>query len=360
MPRVPSSRISSSTLTRGQMPSAEAAPPSPGFLARLAHAASLAYLSSSSPAKDSEFRESVSCESEHLVVNSSLAFEHSVSHSHLLSQARLCVDKDSRQIVVSFAVTHPDALAQWMHSFDALAALADNRDDEGDLDKGPAPFYSQLHSYLAPRASHPQLSDFILLPPKRSPSQQDMDAVLVPFPAQALSSKVHPMFASEYAALRPSLVTALTLYRTQYLSYNLVFVGHSLGAAIATLALVDLVQSSIVAYPNSTHLVSFGMPRIGNAAFRESVLALQLGSIFRLVNYGDSVPHYGLQSWGFRHIERQLWINSSQNLVTCDDVNPINAGEDTNCMNQLVAAGPTFAHRKYLGFEMWPPSLSYD
>lgn len=66
-----------------------------------------------------------------------------------------------------------------------------------------------------------------------------------------------------------------------------VFVGHSLGAALATLAAVDLAQRDRSA-SGRVSLVTLASPRVGNAAFAE--LAESLIRIDRVCNLVDAVP----------------------------------------------------------------------
>jgi hypothetical protein len=89
---------------------------------------------------------------------------------------------------------------------------------------------------------------------------------------------VHRGFADEY----DSLCESLRLWGGK--SPDLVLTGHSLGGALATLALDDL--------PGS-RLVTWGAPRVGDRQFVES---LRAGSIERYVHCCDLVPRVPLES----------------------------------------------------------------
>jgi hypothetical protein len=87
--------------------------------------------------------------------------------------------------------------------------------------------------------------------------------------------------------------------------------GHSLGGALATVAVQGALSDGIPV----TALYTFGSPRVGNEAFANEVatLARDRGTyIYRVVNQGDGVTE--LPKWGFKHIaltgEEELEGNS--------------------------------------------------
>ncbi len=89
------------------------------------------------------------------------------------------------------------------------------------------------------------------------------------------------------------------------------FTGHSLGGALATLA------SSYFARLSGP-LYTFGAPRVGNAAFCETLPRLS----FRFINAGDPVPYLPPNLPGlakeqnfFTHAGNALYLDESKNLV---------------------------------------------
>ncbi|KAJ3230645.1 hypothetical protein HDU81_004334 [Chytriomyces hyalinus] len=258
--------------------------------------------------------------------------------------AAVAIDHSAQSIAIKFASVDPNAVTIWMRSF----ALVDPPRPESSQAAKPATFETLLHSYVSAQSHIPNHAPYEHI-------SAQVEAILSPFPDSQSLAKVHRSFADEYKEIRKTLYPRLSQLRSQFPLYHFSFVGHSVGGAVAVLAAADFVHSSTtsqaqLSLAKNVSVVTFGQPRIGNAAFGDFISSLQISNVIRVVNYGDSVPHYGLQSWGFRHVGKQYWINSIQQLVSCDE--EWHNGEDTNCMNQLVAAGPLFAHKKYFGFVM--------
>jgi hypothetical protein len=97
-----------------------------------------------------------------------------------------------------------------------------------------------------------------------------------------------------------------------------------LGGAFAILAAADI--QSI--YQNADAVYTFGQPRVGNAQFAASY-SKNLPETYRVINYGDIVPHLPLSQAGFSHSSFEEWYqNSMQTYTTCE-------GESTGCSNSL-------------------------
>ena len=135
----------------------------------------------------------------------------------------------------------------------------------------------------------------------------DIEALLVPWPA---GGHVHDGFARAFRLLWPDIEPRLVA-----LAAPVLFTGHSLGAALATLA------ASAWAARTPTRLVTFGSPRVGDAAFVASCTV----ECQRYVDCCDAVtrlPPAGLAvggiDIGFRHIgeDRPLFIDRDRTLRT--------------------------------------------
>ncbi len=194
-------------------------------------------------------------------------------------------------------------------------------------------------------------------------------------------------FYKSYLALAPAVKVALNGIGAG----TVVITGHSLGAGMAGIAMLDLHTSGFNLA--STHY-TFGHPRDGErTAARARRLApslcpvpallrrpsaaptLQcaragtrsalrpacpsagdntyastfnsvLGSsrLFRVVHYKDIVPHLPFEWMGFHHSPREVWFNEAQtSYQVCDGT-----GEDPNCSDSLTIAASISDHLDYL------------
>ncbi|TVY87816.1 Lipase [Lachnellula willkommii] len=145
----------------------------------------------------------------------------------------------------------------------------------------------------------------------------------------------------------PAVSTALL----EHPDYRIVVTGHSLGAAVGTLAAVDLRswKDSVV------DLYTYGSPRVGNQAFADFVTsqAPAQGSNFRMTHENDPVPQLPPTLVGYQHTSPEYWLSggdalkddySSQDVVVCYGV----GNEACNAGTGLVPINGE-AHDHYLG-----------
>jgi triacylglycerol lipase len=83
--------------------------------------------------------------------------------------------------------------------------------------------------------------------------------------------------------------------------------GHSLGAAIATLA-ADRVGAPAGVY-------TLGSPRVGDAAFVDAFNSRHDGRVFRYVNNHDVVTHVPPLQWRFSHVDREQHFNEDGEMI---------------------------------------------
>ncbi len=125
----------------------------------------------------------------------------------------------------------------------------------------------------------------------------DLEARQVNCPWDIPGGKVHEGFLKLYLAVQANVHKALEHYPAQT---PLVLCGHSLGGALAALALADLRQR----WPQrSLDYYSFGGPRVGNPAFA-AWLDQHCLHAFRLVNDSDLVPQTPTAvcgDWRYQH-----------------------------------------------------------
>lgn len=119
--------------------------------------------------------------------------------------------------------------------------------------------------------------------------------------------KVHTGFLSSYTELKSKgLEKYLNFLTTTWPDAPIIFCGHSLGGALATLAAIS--------YPKRALLISIGSPRVGNRAFSRWYPVRGI----RVKNLADPVTHlppsFALTG-GYRHVgEKVLLFHSSLKL----------------------------------------------
>ena len=109
---------------------------------------------------------------------------------------------------------------------------------------------------------------------------------------EACGGKVHVGFKGEINKVWPAIEKAIANIDTLYLT------GHSLGAAMATIA-ASRMQSKVTA------LVTFGSPRVGNQEFVSSLNVTH----YRVQNNCDDVTKVPFRLSGFRHHGTHMYMN---------------------------------------------------
>jgi len=125
-------------------------------------------------------------------------------------------------------------------------------------------------------------------------------------------------FWSSWKLVRDDIIKELKEVVAQNPDYELVVVGHSLGAAVATLAATDLRGKG---YP-SAKLYAYASPRVANKALAKYITAQ--GNNFRFTHTNDPVPKLPLLSMGYVHVSPEYWITSPNNAtVSTSDIKVI-------------------------------------
>eukprot|EP00933_Yihiella_yeosuensis_P013980 TRINITY_DN12714_c2_g1_i1.p1 TRINITY_DN12714_c2_g1~~TRINITY_DN12714_c2_g1_i1.p1 ORF type:complete len:340 (-),score=46.70 TRINITY_DN12714_c2_g1_i1:309-1328(-) len=154
---------------------------------------------------------------------------------------------------------------------------------------------------------------------------------------------VHKGFAEAYAELREDMFKSLKYFACD----SITVVGHSLGAAVATLATLDI-RSSKEMLPKGPHLqvqpsFLFGSPRVGNKVFVEAFASAakvhQVVGAWRVVHYHDPVPRLPPQITSplsgecvYSHIAQEVYYTTraSSEYKICDE-----SGEDPSCADSV-------------------------
>jgi predicted lipase len=155
-------------------------------------------------------------------------------------------------------------------------------------------------------------------------------------------------FYKIYNALKNDLYLALNQSISEYGTNDVLFTGHSLGGAIATLFAFDICYYNLPYQVYS--LITFGSPRVGNDAFSSYMSSCKIDSI-RVTHYYDIVSHVPEEFLGYKHISREVWYNEiNTDYVECDD----EYSEDASCSDSCAPVKCTSIsdHLNYLNISM--------
>jgi hypothetical protein len=101
--------------------------------------------------------------------------------------------------------------------------------------------------------------------------------------------KIHSYFLEMYKKIEKNIFNSTTLKDISLHSdYQFIFIGHSLGGAIASIAAFNSIHEKYINNKNNPVLITFGQPRTGNYYFSEKVMEY-VPNIFRVVRNGDIV-----------------------------------------------------------------------
>ncbi|KAJ2658727.1 hypothetical protein IWW48_003875 [Coemansia sp. RSA 1200] len=172
--------------------------------------------------------------------------------------------------------------------------------------------------------------------------------------ADGNESRVHAGFLAAYLSARDTVFGALDAIAADTNSeYSILFVGHSLGAAQATLAFADYAEhtdNTSSAASRKMRLITFGSPRVGNREFVRHVDRTATGDAeadavhLRVVHEADVVPHLPRaivpRLHDYAHSGREVWARDSEtapasDIVLCRKLE--NGKEDPACS---VSVGP--------------------
>ena len=156
-------------------------------------------------------------------------------------------------------------------------------------------------------------------------------------PANRSSARVHAGFLATWSALRGTVASAVRDSLAATEAQDVVITGHSLGAALANLAAVEL-RSMLPGV--RVHLITFGSPRTGNEPFARS-LAGSVDNLWRVTHAADIVPHLPTLSLGYAHahtyeIHQNKTSSGATRFTVCRLSDPAEA-EPMNCGANLVS-----------------------
>ncbi|GAM22176.1 hypothetical protein SAMD00019534_053510, partial [Acytostelium subglobosum LB1] len=157
-------------------------------------------------------------------------------------------------------------------------------------------------------------------------------------------AEVHLGFYEAYMGVQSKVYDALTTtIKNCPTCTSIVVTGHSLGGALATLCMADVVEW----FPEiPTESITFGSPRVGNDVFSTYYNSIQPNT-WRVVNMKDIVPHVPPQGPlpEYHHVPNELWYKKHPTgpYIICND-----SGEDKSCSDStLVVERNIWDHLHY-------------
>lgn len=144
--------------------------------------------------------------------------------------------------------------------------------------------------------------------------------------------------------VKDQVVDSLAEAVASYPSYTIIFVGHSMGGAVATYAAADFRKN--LGY--DIELYTYASPRVGNYDFAKYVTE-QAGVQYRVTHLDDIVPRIPPMLFNYRHLSPEYWIDTgaaNATNVTVDSITICDGYSSTDC-NAGQTALDIVAHDYY-------------
>lgn len=164
------------------------------------------------------------------------------------------------------------------------------------------------------------------------------------------SCQVGKGFLNAYNALQHRVFAALYSLKGCFPYARVSITGHSLGASLAHLCVLDCHARGI----RVDDEITFGSPRTGNKAFGEYFATIS-GPRWRITHDQDPIPH--LPPYGtpllFWHTSTEVFFPNQNGFVhqVCTE----GKGEDKNCCMAVTPLPSTRDHVHYLGWGLGSP-----
>ncbi|KAI1816712.1 lipase [Poronia punctata] len=157
--------------------------------------------------------------------------------------------------------------------------------------------------------------------------------------------KVHTGFAKAWDEISSDALAAVQSAKDANPSYNIVFTGHSLGAAVSSLGAVYAREAGL-----AVDIINYGSPRVGNAAFAQFITD-QEGAEYRVTHLDDPVPRLPPIIFNYAHTSPEYWLSNGDAFTTdygVDDIEECDGVTSLDC-NALTFGLDIIAHLYYLG-----------
>jgi hypothetical protein len=157
---------------------------------------------------------------------------------------------------------------------------------------------------------------------------------------------VHSGFWGAYQEMKPAMLSGLATAFSDSGARTLIVTGHSLGAAMAELAALDL---KLNVYPDKYYAsYTQGTPRPGNPAFAD-LYSANIDASFREIHQADVVPHLPPMLLGFQHGPTEVWFDEAfDSYQVCSGSD----GEDSSCSDSLSFPVSVSDHLTYRGVDV--------
>ncbi|CCU99573.1 unnamed protein product [Malassezia sympodialis ATCC 42132] len=119
-------------------------------------------------------------------------------------------------------------------------------------------------------------------------------------------AQIHSGFQDAYLSVAEETFKKVQSVMKEKNDTRVTTTGHSLGAAMGLLAAMDYNHRLEQGLHRS---LVFGLPRVGNPEFADSVDKKIGGKFYYAVNGGDWVPHVPFREWNYQHPSGQIWIH---------------------------------------------------
>ncbi|KAJ1949980.1 hypothetical protein EC988_004558 [Linderina pennispora] len=163
------------------------------------------------------------------------------------------------------------------------------------------------------------------------------------WPSSVSGSKVHSGFLDAHKAQASTIQAKIAELVAKYPTFNIVFTGHSLGGALASIGAADLARLQPT-WASRIVLYTYGQPRTGNSAYASWVQNLGF-PIFRVTYQEDMVARVPPTSFGYSHHSQESWYPTGGGLKFCGA-----NGESSTCINSIsVFSLSTADHSDYPG-----------
>jgi len=166
-------------------------------------------------------------------------------------------------------------------------------------------------------------------------------AKTMPYP-NVPGAEVHQGFFGAFETISSALINSVSMLVSRNKGYPIYVTGHSLGAALAVLGVLQIVNNVSL----TPTIYTYGDPRVGNSDFA-SYFDSKIGASWRVVNQNDIVPHLPPEILDFYHVSTEVWYESEAYQV-CDS-----SGEDPNCSDSVPFIKWSIPeHVDYMGVQM--------